>query len=354
MTQVIGKLPIQTTDIHRVFIRATNWIGDTVMSLPAMEAVRKIFPNAFIAVLARPWVLPLIEHLPAVDQIIPFQKKGGILGDVGDVIRISRRLRKMQFDLALLFQNAFEAALIAYLSGVKYRIGFNTDGRRFLLSHVICKDHDIRKQHQVEHYLAILRAMGWEAETKDPVVIINDKDMDTAHARLLSQGIKPDDRLIGLSPGAIFGPAKRWPAERFAVIGDWVVERWGAKTVLVGSTGEKDICKTVTRFMKNTAINLCGQTTLGEVMAVIKRCNLFITNDSGLMHVAAAMDVPTVAIFGSTDHVATGPRGRKARIVRHDLDCAPCLKRECPTHYECMRGIEPEEVWEEMQKEMSH
>jgi len=325
-----------------------------VMSLPAMEALRDIFPNAFIAVLARPWVTPLMEHNPAVDQVIPFQKKVGILEKTVDIIRISKTIRKMQFDLAILFQNAFEAALIAYLSGIKYRIGFNTDGRRFLLSHVVIKDHDLLKHHQVEHYLTLLRAMGWEAKTRDPVLTLNHEDMDFALSRLSSQGIKPDDRLIGLSPGAIFGPAKRWPPERFAVIGDWAAERWGAKTVLVGSAGEKDICKKVAQSMKNASIDLCGQTTLDEVMAVIKRCDLFVTNDSGLMHVAAALNVPTVAIFGSTDHVATGPRNPRARIVRHDLDCAPCLKRECPTHYDCMLGIEPEEVWKEMEKEMSH
>jgi heptosyltransferase-2 len=352
MTQVIGQPPIHPSDIRRIFIRATNWVGDMVMSLPAIEAVRDIFPDAFIAVLARPWVTALIEHHPAVDQIIPFQKRGGIFRNASDIIRISRMLRQMRFDLAILFQNAFEAALIAYLSGIKYRIGYNTDGRRFLLSHAVIKDNDLLKYHQVEHYLSILRAMGWEAKTKDPVLMVNHKDRDTIQSRLLSQGIGGADRLIGLSPGAIFGPAKRWPPERFAMIGDWAIERWGVKTVLMGSPGEKDICKIVAQSMKNATLDLCGQTTLGEAMAVIKRCDLFVTNDSGLMHVAAALDVPTVAIFGSTDHVATGPRSRKARIVRHDLDCAPCLKRECPTHYECMSGIEPDEVWKEMEKEM--
>jgi heptosyltransferase-2 len=349
MTRVIAQQPIRPSDIHRILIRATNWVGDMVMSLPAIEAVRVNFPVSTIAVLARPWVIPLIENSPAVDRIIPLQKKGGAVQSIIEIIRISRMIRQMQFDLALLFQNAFEAALIAYLSGIKYRIGYSTDGRRFLLSHAIVKDDKILKYHQVTHYLSILRAVGWEAKTKDPVLNVNEKDVKRVQAMLRLQGIGEADFLIGLSPGAIFGPAKRWPPERFAMIGDLAIERWGAKVVLMGSSSEKAICGYVAKAMKNKTLDLCGRTTLGEAMAVIKGCDLFVTNDSGLMHVAAALDVPTVAIFGSTDHLATGPRSRKARIIHHDLDCAPCLKRKCPTHYDCMLGIEPDEVWKEME-----
>ncbi len=349
MTRVIGKQPIRQSDIRRILIRATNWVGDMVMSLPAIEAVRDIFPASMIVVLARPWVIPIIEHNPAVDHIIPFQKKGSTVQNMIEIIRVSRMIRQMQFDLALLFQNAFEAALIAYLSGIKYRIGYSTDCRRFLLSHAIVKDDEIRKLHQVAHYVSILRAVGWEAKTKDPILTANKKDIKLVQAMLRSYGIGEEDFLIGLSPGAIFGPAKRWPPERFAVIGDWAIERWEAKVVLMGSPSEKEICEYVAQTMKNKSLDLCGQTTLGEAMAVTKRCNLFVTNDSGLMHVAAALDVPTVAIFGSTDPIATGPRNQKARVVHHDLDCTPCLKRECPTHYNCMLSITPDEVWKEME-----
>ena len=355
MTYIKGHESIQPTDVHRILIRATNWVGDMVMTLPAIEAVRDIFPNAFIAVLAKPWVAPLVEHNPAVDEVIPLRKDGGVLRDSIEIIRISRMIRKMQFDLALLFQNAFEAALIAYFSGIKYRVGYNTDGRWFLLSHSIIKDNQTRASHQVEHYLGILRPLGWDGQTKDPTLCLYEKDIESTHSLLLSNAIQADDLVIGLSPGAIFGPAKRWPSERFAVIGDRALERWGAKIVLMGSHSEKEICKEVSKSMNNKPLDLCGQTTLGEAMAVIKRCRIFVTNDSGLMHVAAALDVPTVAIFGSTDHVATGPKSQKARVVRLDLDCAPCLKRQCPTHYRCMLEIQPDDVWKEMKtlKEMA-
>jgi heptosyltransferase-2 len=167
---------------------------------------------------------------------------------------------------------------------------------------------------------------------------------------LSSHGVTDQDFLVGLSAGAIFGPAKRWPVERFAAIGDGAGVRWGAKVVLVGSQKDGETCSDVCRAMKHEALNLCGKTSLGDAMALIRRCGLFVSNDSGLMHVASALGVPTVAIFGSTDPVATAPRGQRARIVRHPLECSPCLKPECRMGYRCLLLVRAEEVWEVMEE----
>ncbi|MFC1868975.1 lipopolysaccharide heptosyltransferase II [Thermodesulfobacteriota bacterium] len=348
--KILGKEPIDRKDISRILVRATNWVGDMVISLPALEAVRKNFPASNIVVLARPWVIPLIEHHPAVDRIIPLRNGMGRLTDLIEIIRIAGLLRSMKFDLAILFQNAFEAALLAYLGGVRFRVGYNTNGRRLLLTHAVIRDKGILKLHQVEYYLSILKAMGWEAKKVDPALSVSEKDMEDIHSLLNSEGIKRDDVVVGLSPGAIFGPAKRWPPERFAAIGNWAQERWMAKVVVTGSAGEQEICEKLAGFMKHTALNLCGRTDLRQAMGLIKRCQFFVTNDSGLMHVAAALNVPTVAIFGSTDHLATGPLSRTSRIVRHNVECAPCLKPECPTDFKCMLEIKPDEVWKELEK----
>jgi heptosyltransferase-2 len=251
--------------------------------------------------------------------------------------------------LAVLFQNAFEAALLAYLGRVPYRLGYNTDGRGFLLTHGVVRDEKVLKEHQVVYYLALLKTMGWEAPEKDPSLYTDPGDVERARDLLRSYGIYEGDILVGLSPGAIFGDAKRWPPERFAVIGDWADQRWGAKIVVLGSRGESDICRSLCSAMSRSSLNLCGRTSLGVAMGVIRECQFFVTNDSGLMHVASALGVPTVAIFGSTDPIATGPRGPKTRIVKHDVSCAPCLKPECKTDYRCLLSIEPEEVWEEME-----
>jgi lipopolysaccharide heptosyltransferase II len=347
--KVIGNKEIDKSKVSRIIVRATNWVGDAVMTLPALEAIRENFPHSSITVLGKPWMLPLLEKHPAVDRVIILRKKGRYLTDLFEVIRVVREIRKQGFDLAVLFQNAFEAALLAYLGGAGFRLGYNTDGRGFLLSHRVIRSDEVLKVHQVEYYLSILRAMGWKAVSRDPSLYVDKKYLNDAWRIMDSNGIKKGDFLIGLSPGAIFGEAKRWPSERFARIGDWAVERWGARVVVMGSEKEMDICRGLSGFMENRPVNLCGRTSLGEAMGVISRCRFFVTNDSGLMHMAAALSVPTVAVFGSTDPVATGPRGPNTRIVKHDIECAPCLKPSCPRDFICMLSIEPEEVWDAME-----
>ena len=354
MTGTLHPGGVDKSKIRRILIRATNWIGDMVISLPALEAVRNNFPESEIVILARPWVVPLIEHHPSVDRIIPIGKGKDFFTRFMEFIRVAGMIRRSKFDLAILFQNAFGAALLTYMGKVEVRVGYDVDFRRFLLSHPVTRDKSVMESHQVEYYIAILRAMGWDVKTGNPMLYVGEKDSKSVNSLLLREGISPKDELMGLSPGAIYGPAKRWPAERFATIGDWAAERWGTKVVIMGSSRETDICRFLAERMKYAPLNLCGRTTLGQAMALIKRCNFFVTNDSGLMHIAAALDVPMVAIFGSTDHVATGPLSKKAKIVRIQTDCSPCLKAECPTDFRCMLGIDPENVWRELETLKEH
>ena len=350
MNKVRGTLPIDKSKISRILIRATNWIGDAVMSLPALEAVRKNFPESHIAVLARPWVTPLYENHPAVNEVIPYKRGNGYLKDSSEFLRVIRLIRALRFDLAVLFQNAFEAALIARLGGIKIRVGYNTDGRGLLLSHCVARGAEVLKLHQVEYYLTLLRALAWDAPTKDPELRASSVATARVKALLSATGIGDRDELIGLSPGAAYGPAKRWPVERFAAIGDRAIKEWGVRVVVIGSQKEKDLGERLIAGIVSGAVNCCGMTGLGEALALIKRCQLFVSNDSGLMHAAAALKVPTVAIFGSTDPVATGPRGKHARIVRQDMECSPCLKPECPVGYKCLLSVQTDDVWREMEK----
>jgi heptosyltransferase-2 len=348
--RVAGHRPIDKTRIRRILVRATNWVGDVVMCMPALDALRSNFPDSHIAVLARPWVAALFAHHPGVDQVIPYTRGRGFSKDLSEMIRVVRLMKSVKFDLAVLFQNAFEAALLSYLGGVTLRVGYNSDGRRLLLSHAVIRDKGILKMHQVEYYLAILRAIGWEAPAREPLLHIGQKEAETMGRLLSSNGFTEKDFIVGLSAGAIFGPAKRWPVERFAAIGDWSCERWGAKVILIGSEKDSTTCSDLARAMRHEALNVCGRTSLAEAMALIRRCRFFVSNDSGLMHVGAALGVPTVAIFGSTNPVATGPRGKWTRIVKHDFDCSPCLKPECKIGYRCLLSVETHEVWEAMEE----
>jgi len=348
--KLLAREKIDKAKVKRILIRATNWVGDAVMTLPALEAVKENFPSASITVLAKPWVAPIFSKHPAVDRIFTFNKGEGAFTGLGEMIRTIRLIRKGRFDLAILFQNAFEAALLAYTGGVKYRLGYRTDGRGFLLTHRIMPSDEVLKIHQSVYYLSILSAMEWEAKSRNPTIHVSQEDKDSADRILGLEGIKERDLLVGLSPGAIFGGAKRWPPERFAEIGDRAVEEWGAKVLIFGSGKEKEICSHVCSSMGHRSLNLCGRTSLNVVMGLISRCLFFATNDSGLMHIAAALGVPTVAIFGPTDHVATGPLGPKTMIIRHEIECAPCLKPECPTDHRCMLSIGSDEVWEGMER----
>jgi len=342
--------PLEKSIINNILIRATNWVGDAVMTIPALEAVRENFPKSRITVLARPWVATVFENHPAVNDLLIYQKHDGLIDNISEMRILINKVRKNKYDLAILFQNAFEAALIAYLGGVKSRLGFDSDGRGFLLTHAIKRTDKIFAVHQVEYYLSILKSAGLKAESRNPVLNIAKKDSTKADDLLKLNGISRNDFLLGLGPGAIFGNAKRWPVERFAKIGDLAAEKWDAKVIIMGSKKEKEIGTSMTGLMRHKPVDLCGATSLGEAMGIIDRCNLFVTNDSGLMHIAAALGIPTLAIFGSTDHVATGPRGVKTKIIKHNIDCSPCLKPECPTDFKCMLSIEVEEVWNEMKK----
>jgi heptosyltransferase-2 len=338
---------IDPSKIRRVLVRAPNWVGDAVMALPALEALKENLPASAIYVLAKPWVLPVFEDHPAVDAVLPYRKDASYPRALLQVLSAASELKRFRFDLAVLLQNAFEAALLAWLTSIPTRVGYNTDGRGLLLSHAVPRQKD-KAGHQVEYYLRILQGVNWKADSRDPRLQIGGHKAARARSLLLSLGVREGDFLLGLGPGATYGPAKRWPPERFAAVADMAAERWGAKVVVLGSAGERDIGDEVAAAMKAPALNLCGRTGLDEAAAVLRQCRAFVTNDSGLMHLAAALDVPTVAIFGSTDPVATGPRSAKARVVRHPLDCSPCLKPDCADGCRCLQSIAAEEVWEEL------
>jgi heptosyltransferase-2 len=344
-----GNKRIEKSSIKRILVRATNWVGDAVMTIPALEAIKENFPDSSITVMARPWVIPLFEHHPAVDDIISFPRGKGILGSLAIKAKMVKLIRKYRFDMAILFQNAFEAAFLSCLGGVRLRIGYITDGRRFFLSHGIIRNKKILAIHQTEYYLFILKAMGWSTKNRYPVLYISPEDIKQARRSLSLCGIKQDDFLVGLGPGAIYGETKRWPSDRFAKIGDLAYKKWGAKVVVMGSEKEIDICSSVTNSMVMESVNFGGRTSLGEAMAIIAECDFFLTNDSGLMHIAAALGVPTVAIFGSTNPATTGPSGPFTMTVKHDIACAPCLQPECKKDFMCMLSIEVQEVWEHME-----
>jgi heptosyltransferase-2 len=336
---------IDPASVARIVIRATNWVGDAVMSEPALAALRDAFPQAELTWLARPAIADLFRGHPAIDHMVIYDHRGRHAGLSGKWA-LASELRRHAFDLAVLFQNAFEAAALAALAGVPRRYGFATDGRRFLLTHPIGVPEPTVFEHQTSYYLDLLRPLGIVRPVEAPRLFVTPEEEDHIDRRLAACSLAPNDDLLGLNPGSIYGTAKRWLPERFARTADRLARDFGLRVVILGAPGEEALGRAVADAMESKPIVLSGQTSIRELMAVIKRCRLLLTNDTGPMHVAAAFGVPVVAVFGPTDWRTTAPFGDTHRIVRKPVDCSPCLLRECPIDHRCMLGVSVEDVYE--------
>ena len=328
-----------------ILIRGTNWIGDAVMTLPAIAAIRNTFPRAKITILVKPWVADVFKFCPDVDDIMLYHQPGVHDGMLG-ILRLAGDLKERKFDTAILLQNAIEAAIISRLAGIPNRAGYNSDGRGFLLTHAVKRTKTVRKLHQIDYYLEMVKALGCQPVGREAVLTLG-KNAECQAERLLARhGLQDNRPLVGIAPGASYGPAKKWFPERFALVADRLIDAFSAQVMLFGSSADKESVAQVQQNAKFPLCTLAGTTNLTETMALIARCRLFISNDSGLMHLAGAMGIPVIAIFGSTNPEATSPPGHKNMIIHKDVSCSPCLKPVCPTDFRCMDLIRVDDVYE--------
>lgn len=330
--------------LERILVRGTNWIGDSIMALPALSAIRKTYPEAIISVLVKPWVADIYRLCPYVDNVILYERPG-IHDGMGGILRLVRGIKAKNFQLAVCLQNAIEAAIITWLAGIPLRAGYDSDGRGFLLTHAVRRTGAIKKVHQADYYLAMVRALGCADSESGPYLRISAEDDGSAERLLHNYDIEAGSLLIGLAPCATYGPAKKWFPERFAALADRLKEEFQAQIILFGSDADRETTRAVQQAAGHPLIDLAGITNLRTAIALIARCGLFVSNDSGLMHVAGALNVPTIAIFGSTNPVTTAPLGEKSVIIYKGVDCSPCLKETCPTDFRCMEMIETDEVY---------
>ena len=338
--------------MKRVLVRATNWLGDAVMAIPALREIRRARPEAEIVVLARQWVADLYARESFCDRILIYDRQGRHDGLRGK-LKLADELRREGFDEAVLLQNAFDAALLAWLARVPSRIGYSRDGRGLLLTQAVAVPSEGEvPAHQRFYYLELLRRAGWIAETPECADIRLDGVEDAAEAgregwrrRGLAEG-----PWIGVSPGAAYGTAKRWLPERFASAARLLAEKLDARIAIFGTSAEEGLCLEIADQAGPRAHCLAGETNLRQFIELAATCRAYLTNDSGPMHVAAALGLPTVAVFGATDHVATGPSASWAEVVRQPVECSPCMLRECPIDHRCMTAVTADEVVEEALK----
>jgi heptosyltransferase II len=334
---------------RKILVRSANWVGDAVMSLPAIASARLSFPGAEISILAKPWVGELFQGSSEIDRLILYRSPG-IHDGIRGRLKLAGELKAGRFDLVLHLPNSFDSALVSFLAGIPRRAGYKTDGRGMLLTDGVPVD-GAKNRHQVEYYLHLMEELGFRLAGRAPVLQISPQQREDSQRILESCGLKNEDPLVGVAPGAKYGSAKEWFPERYGEVAARISGETGSRVLVLGSAGDRPAASRILQEAGTAAIDLTGKTSLGQAMALIARCRLFITNDSGLMHVASALAVPLVALFGSTDPARTGPLSDKSRVLRKPIPCGPCLKPECPKERECMSLISADEVFEAV-KEM--
>jgi heptosyltransferase-2 len=324
---------ISTKDLppFRILIRSSNWLGDAVMSVPAVHAIKNGRPDAHVTIATPAKIAPMWKLVPEVDAILPLASNS--------LLAAVRSIREQpHFDVAILFPNSLRVALEALLSGVHRRVGYRGHSRSWLLNQVIPEQPPPRQlEHQSARFLRIAQICG-----------ARDSPQATANIQIAGSNqpsVINDQRLkIGLCPGAEYGPAKRWLPERFAEVAVKVAAQAPVQWVLFGTPKDAEIGDQIAAGLGDSCVNRIGQTTLDQLILALRECRLLLTNDTGTMHLASLLGVPVVAIFGSTEPGLTGPLGDQHIVLRHHVECSPCFLRECPIDFRCMKAVGVPEV----------
>jgi len=324
----------------KIIVRAPNWVGDCVLAVPALRSLRRGFPQAEIWVAGRAGAEELFSISGLADGAIVLPEDKGWRG-----LRLAAgKIREGSFDAGLLLANSFGSALLFYLSGIPERWGYAADGRSLLLTKPVRRPRASAPRHHVHYYLDLVAGLGLKTLPPELRIGLPAADREAARVRLERLGVALSRPIVAICPGASYGPAKRWPAEGFAAAAALIQERRGAEIVIVGSAAEAGIAEAVRKEMRRQPHILTGSTSLRELMGVIAWSTLLIANDTGPMHLANALGVPVVGVFGPTDPAVTGPFAPPARVVKKDVPCWPCYYRRCPLDHRCMTLIAPAEV----------
>ncbi len=331
---------IDKKKISSVLVRAPGWIGDSVISMPVVRTIRENFPKAFITVSVKDRVKELWDGFIYADEVVSDseQKLNGRRG----------------YDLGVIFPNSFSSAYRMLRAGVKNRAGYSTEMRGLLITHRVPKRGKFRSIHLIEEYFDILRHLGLKIHSKALFFKVPAKASNKIDRLISEQGCNDGRPIIGICPGASFGKAKAWPPERYSEVVKFLTAKYGARIALFAGKGETACAKIILQGLKKSDIlSAGGELTITESAALIERCSLFISNDTGPMHIAAALNVPVIGIFGSTNPVWTGPLGSKSRVLYKKTECSPCFQRVCPrkrNKYECLLNINAEDVIGELKK----
>ncbi|HMS40191.1 MAG TPA: lipopolysaccharide heptosyltransferase II [Pyrinomonadaceae bacterium] len=343
-----AKVKKTTEKKQKIIIRGTNWVGDAVMSIPALRELRRIFPDAFLTLHTRTWAKGIFCDVDFLDEILTFDKTDS---KISDTFAQTKLLKKNDFDLAVLFPNSFESALVAKLAKIPKRFGYAKEGRSFLLTNSIEIPEWKNERHEVFYYLNLVSEIEKSYIGKTlisenlPNIDLQVSEERRAEARkiLEENGVDLSKKTIALGVGSTNSRAKRWQAESFAKLNNLLQNDLGANVLLVGAKDEIDVSNEVFENSQQKPIILTGKTSLSQIVAILAEIDLLVSNDMGLAHIAPAVGTKTLVIFGPTNEKTTRPIG--SEIIRKTVDCAPCMLRDCPIDHRCMTQISAEEVF---------
>ncbi len=332
-----------------ILVRSTNWIGDAVMSVPALRELRRIFPEARITLHTRTWADGLFQDASFIDELVTYDKSRWA---AKDIYRNSQFLRDDGYDLAIMLPNSFESALTIFLMRVPRRIGYNKDARGLLLTDPIAVPEWKGRRHEVFYYLNLVsevekRILGRDTVSRtwpETLIEISDERWNAAQAFLTAAGIDAAKRTVALGVGSTNSRAKRWPAANYAALSDMLQAELDVSVILVGDKSDSDVAADVISLAERPPINLTGKTDLAQAVAVLAVVDLLVSNDMGLAHVSAGLNTPTITLFGPTNPETTRPWGNNAIVLREPVDCSPCMLRDCPIDHRCMTRITPAAV----------
>ncbi len=331
-----------------ILVRLPNWLGDAVMATPILRDLRQKFETATITAMCQSNVKPLLEQDPHIDEIVAFQRPSGWVHQAHRTT-IIEPLQLGKYDLGILLTNSFSSAWWFWRGKVKNRLGYAANLRSWLLNKAVSFPIDKEKQHLVITYKMLLEPLGIPVSNTPPQLYLIEEEMQAARIILAEFGITDRHIVVGINPGAAYGSAKCWLPERFKELTLKLIEHPDVRVVFFGDSTGASLVNEICFGMPEEVINLAGKTRLRELMALIKSCSAFLTNDSGPMHIAAAFGTPLVALFGSTSDVKTGPYSYKGKVIHKHTACSPCYKRICPIDFRCMTGISVEEVYAALQ-----
>ncbi len=335
----------------KIIVRGTNWVGDAVMQIPALREIRRIFSDAHITLCTRSWAKGILQDTDFIDDILTIEPEESILNQV-------KKWRKSKFDLAILFTNSFETALIAKLGKVKTRFGYANEGRSFLLTNSIEKPLWKNERHEIYYYLNLISEVEnlyfstISEQTPRFDLTVSNKRKINAKKILKNKEIDPSKKVIAFCPGSTNSRAKRWQSESYAKLNDYLQGEFSSSVILIGDKSELDVSLEIVEKSNIKPIVLTGETSLAEATAILSICDLLVSNDTGPAHISAALGTETIVIFGPTNPKTTHPTG--AEIIRKDVECSPCMLRDCPIDHRCMTQISAEEVFQKIKVLLSN